>query len=220
MKYILLSLIGVFICSQEIAIPYQEKVYLHTDKPFYLVGDTIWLKGYLVNAQTHKESDVQSRFLYIELINRKNKVIQRKKIKEENGHFFNFISLEKDIEEADYQIRAYTNFMRNQGEEFFFTKQIPVYANTSSLLTANIEYDSEEADGKYIVITLLRKDGTPYANSRSIVPYAILSVLTQLGVITPEEACSLPRYHDKNLYNNHHAVVGRTELAFQLEQLC
>ena len=33
----------------------------------------------------------------------------------------------------------------------------------------------------------------------SIVPYAILSVLTQLGVITPEEACSLPRYHDKNL---------------------
>ena len=166
MKYILLSLIGVFICSQEIAIPYQEKVYLHTDKPFYLVGDTIWLKGYLVNAQTHKESDVQSRFLYIELINRKNKVIQRKKIKEENGHFFNFISLEKDIEEADYQIRAYTNFMRNQGEEFFFTKQIPVYANTSSLLTANIEYDSEEADGKYIVITLLRKDGTPYANSR------------------------------------------------------
>ena len=58
------------------------------------------------------------------------------------------------------------------------------------------------------------------AGASSIVPYAILSVLTQLGVITPEEACSLPRYHDKNLYNNHHAVVGRTELAFQLEQLC
>ena len=58
------------------------------------------------------------------------------------------------------------------------------------------------------------------AGSEGIVPYAILSVLTQLGVITPEEACSLPRYHDKNLYNNHHAVVGRTELAFQLEQLC
>ena len=30
----------------------------------------------------------------------------------------------------------------------------------------------------------------------------------------------LPRYHDKNLYNNHHAVVGRTELAFQLEPFC
>ena len=97
MKYILLSLIGVFICSQEIAIPYQEKVYLHTDKPFYLVGDTIWLKGYLVNAQTHKESDVQSRFLYIELINRKNKVIQRKKIKEENGRIYISVSNYADM---------------------------------------------------------------------------------------------------------------------------
>mgnify|MGYP000357659434 CR=1 FL=1 len=63
---------------------------------------------------------------------------------------------------------------------------------------------------KGIGIALKMEDG-----ASSIVPYAILSVLTQLGVITPEEACSLPRYHDKNLYNNHHAVVGRTELAFQ-----
>lgn len=61
---------------------------------------------------------------------------------------------------------------------------------------------------KGIGIALKMEDG-----ASSIVPYAILSVLTQLGVITPEEACSLPRYHDKNLYNNHHAVVGRTELA-------
>ena len=68
---------------------------------------------------------------------------------------------------------------------------------------------------KGIGIALKMEDG-----ASSIVPYAILSVLTQLGVITPEEACSLPRYHDKHLYNNHHAVVGRTELAFQLEQLC
>ena len=68
---------------------------------------------------------------------------------------------------------------------------------------------------KGIGIALKMEDG-----ASSIVPYAILSVLTQLGVITPEEACSLPRYHDKNLYNNHHAVVGRTELAFQLEPFC
>lgn len=32
----------------------QEKVYVHMDKPFYLVGDTIWMKGYLVDARTHR----------------------------------------------------------------------------------------------------------------------------------------------------------------------
>lgn len=63
-----------------------------------------------------------------------------------------------------------------------------------------------------IGIALKMEDG-----ASSIVPYAILSVLTQLGVITPEEACSLPSFQDRNLYNNHHAVVGCTELVFRLE---
>lgn len=146
--------------------PKQEKLYLHLDKPYYLTGDTIWLKGYLVDAQTHKTDDAGSRFIYVELIDRKNKVIQRKKIKEEHGSFSNLISLGKDVEEADYQIRAYTHFMRNQGEEFFFTKQVPVYANTTALLIANIEYEQNETGDKYAVVTLLRKAGVPYVNSR------------------------------------------------------
>ena len=84
--------------------PYQEKVYLHTDKPYYLKGDTIWLKGYLVDAQTHRMEDAQSRFLYVELINRKDKVVQRKKLKGDGGRFHNFLALGKDIEESEYQL--------------------------------------------------------------------------------------------------------------------
>lgn len=68
----------------------QEKIYIHIDKPFYLTGDTIWMKGYLVDAKTHKEQDVQSRFMYVELIDNKNKVLLRKKLKEENGIYRNF----------------------------------------------------------------------------------------------------------------------------------
>lgn len=60
----------------------QEKSYLHLDKPYYLTGDTIWLKGYLVDAVTHKE-EAMSRFLYVELINRKNQLCQRKKIRKD-----------------------------------------------------------------------------------------------------------------------------------------
>lgn len=68
----------------------QEKVYVHMDKPFYLVGDTIWMKGYLVDMRTHREQDARSRFLYVELISDKDKVLLRKKIMEENGIFRNF----------------------------------------------------------------------------------------------------------------------------------
>lgn len=58
------------IFTKNIASMPQEKSYLHIDKPYYLTGDTIWLKGYVVDAVTHKE-DAMSRYLYVELINRK-----------------------------------------------------------------------------------------------------------------------------------------------------
>lgn len=152
---------------------YQEKVYLHTDKPYYLKGDTIWLKGYLVDARTHRMQDAQSRFLYIELINRKNKVVQRKKLKGDGGRFHNFIALGKDIEESEYQLRAYTNYMRNAGEEFFFTQQISVYADAPSLLSTQVRYEKNNLGDDYVVITLLRREGTPYAGNR--VEYLIRS---------------------------------------------
>jgi|GEM_PF-3502841 len=45
----------------------QEKVYLHTDKPYYSAGEDIWFKTYLVNATTHLPY-TKSRFVYVELI--------------------------------------------------------------------------------------------------------------------------------------------------------
>ncbi|WP_332368313.1 hypothetical protein [Spirosoma telluris] len=44
-----------------------EKVYVHTDRNAYLIGETIWLKGYLMNGTTH-EADSISRVLYVDLV--------------------------------------------------------------------------------------------------------------------------------------------------------
>ncbi|MDR1897458.1 MAG: hypothetical protein LBR10_11775, partial [Prevotellaceae bacterium] len=41
-----------------------EKVYLHLDRHYYLSGDDIWFKAYLVDAQTNKLSPKSSRILY------------------------------------------------------------------------------------------------------------------------------------------------------------
>lgn len=143
----------------------QEKIYVQTDKPFYLMGDTIWMKGYLVDAQTHKEQDVQSRFMYVELISDKNKVLLRKKIMEEKGVFRNFFSLENDIPEGKYMLRAYTNYMRNEDESFFYTKQISVYESLSSLLVLKVRYESIK-ENRYAIVTLLQKNGEPYAGKQ------------------------------------------------------
>ena len=143
----------------------QEKIYIHTDKPFYLTGDTIWMKGYLVDAKTHKEQDVQSRFMYVELIDNKNKVLLRKKLKEENGIYRNFFSLESDIPEGQYMLRGYTNYMRNGDEAFFFTKQISVCEGLNSLLVLKVRYKANGGK-RHMVVTLLRRNGEPYAGKQ------------------------------------------------------
>ena len=44
-----------------------EKVYLHTDKDVYAIGDTIWFKCYVANNSLLSEYP-ESRFVYVELI--------------------------------------------------------------------------------------------------------------------------------------------------------
>ena len=45
----------------------QEKVYIHLDKPYYMAGETMWLKGYLLGATVHNIDSV-SGVLYVDLI--------------------------------------------------------------------------------------------------------------------------------------------------------
>ena len=43
---------------------YQEKIFLHTDKSFYLTGENLYFKAYLVNAVDHQPSDL-SKVIYV-----------------------------------------------------------------------------------------------------------------------------------------------------------
>ena len=136
----------------------QEKAYLHTDKPFYVIGDTIWLKGYLVDAQSHKERDTESNFLYVELIDRKDNVILRKKIKKGKGGFSNFFAI--------YALRAYTRLMQNESEERFFTKPIKIYNNIATSLYTSLRFETDKKNRLYAVVTLLTKNGEPHQKKR------------------------------------------------------
>lgn len=61
-----------------------EKVYLHTDRDFYFLGDTIWYKAYLLDGQSlSRVADTQN--LYIDLIDSKGKITQNQVLVCENG---------------------------------------------------------------------------------------------------------------------------------------
>lgn len=115
----------------------KEKVYLHTDHENYYTGDTIWLKGYLVESSGNKPSLISNN-LHVELINSKGIVINRHTLLSYQGLSYGEFSINDTLPSGIYQIRAYTNYMRNFQPDFFFTKNI----NISSPLIPSTENGS------------------------------------------------------------------------------
>lgn len=115
----------------------QEKLYLHFDKPFYAAGEDIWYKAYLVEASLHN-LDSQSRVVYVELLNDTKTILQRKAHYVAGGVTFGDLQLSDSLEQGNYFIRAYTNYMKNIGEDFFFVKEFSIL-NSNDNNTSKIE---------------------------------------------------------------------------------
>lgn len=117
----------------------QEKVYLQTDKPYYSAGEDIWFKAYLVNAST-LEPTALSQFVYVELIDKMDSVLSRVKIRKDSLGFSGYIKLKPEIAAGYYTLRAYTYWMQNVGNDFFFTKNILIGNNIDDRISSKIMY--------------------------------------------------------------------------------
>jgi TonB-dependent SusC/RagA subfamily outer membrane receptor len=104
-----------------------EKAYLHLDKPYYVTGDTLWFKAYLTEGSLHL-ADSASNLLYVDLIEQRsgrNTALKRVQMNGGTGHG-EFV-LADSLAPGAYTIRAYTNWMRNASEDFFFQKDVYVF---------------------------------------------------------------------------------------------
>lgn len=97
----------------------QEKIYLHTDKPYYALGDTIWFKGYLTIGSRHQLSAL-SGAVYVDLINQNDSLVQQLKLPVTSGMVMGNFILKDDYRQGSYRLRAYTQWMRNAGEDYFY----------------------------------------------------------------------------------------------------
>ncbi len=100
-----------------------EKVYLQTDRAYYSGGEDLWFSSYLVNAKSTSLT-ATSNTLYVELINPNAVVIDSKTIRMEEGLGKGDFKLKDTLQSGWYHIRAYTNWMRNFGDDFVFQKKI------------------------------------------------------------------------------------------------
>ena len=101
----------------------QEKVYLHTDKDFYVAGEDIWFKAYLMVGPYHIP-DTLSSVLYVELIHNDGTIIDRRNIHMLEGLGFGDFDLPFTIIPGEYILKAYTRYMQNYDPAFHFRKRI------------------------------------------------------------------------------------------------
>ncbi len=123
-----------------------EKIYVHTDRSYYLCGDILWFKIYVANGADNKLLAV-SKIAYVEVLNTQHQPVLQGKIAIEKGTGSGSFELPVSISSGNYELRAYTNWMKNDSADHYFKKIITIINTTqnpdSSLVHNNTKYFSQ-----------------------------------------------------------------------------
>jgi len=121
-----------------------EKVFLHLDKSEYAQAETIWMKSYLVAGAGHVPSPL-SKNIYVELLTDKGALVKRLILKSEEGLAKASFVIPRNQAQGQYYLRAYTNWMRNQDQSFFYNKKIRILSTSQAEELAKEEVDQAVA---------------------------------------------------------------------------
>jgi hypothetical protein len=142
------KLMGYAISAKEFGkmLP-QEKVYLHLDNTSYYQGDNLWFQAYVVTAERNKPS-MLSKTLYVELLNPGGTQVDKCVLPIVDGCCSGSFKLNKlPFYSGFYEIRAYTKYMLNFGQDVIYSRIIPIF-------------DKPQTDGNYSEMRMLKMDVT------------------------------------------------------------
>lgn len=87
--------------------------------------------------------DTTSRYVYAELVSPADSVMVRAKIRPVNAAYHGYLKIPEDAPEGAYDIRFYTRYMENLGEDYFFRKQIYIGDPLSALYRTEHKFTYE-----------------------------------------------------------------------------
>ena len=99
-----------------------------------MAGDTLWFRAHVVDASTHVPADA-SRYVYVDFrcvdktpVGTAAPAAQHYRILERDGVYAGYIPLPMTLESGNYELTAYTHFMRNLPHDYFFRQSVYVSA--------------------------------------------------------------------------------------------
>lgn len=152
-----------------------EKVYLHFDKPYYAVADTMWFKAYVTIEQNIPSP--LSKIIYVEVFNAKDSLVQTVKLPITNSVGYGNIPLNMGLyKQGNYYVRAYTLWMANFDSAFFFTKNIPIGEAIDKQLNTFISLSNEQVDKNIKTTAKIQfKDIAKKAYANKVVNWRVIS---------------------------------------------
>lgn len=172
-----------------------EKVYLHTDREIYVGGEDIWYSVFLVNAQNLKLINSSST-LYVELVsdNQMQTVISKQIIQLNNGRGFGDFKLRDSLPNGSYKLRAWTNWMRNFGDYFVFSKDIKVLksfevqlgAKIKNTTKSNVSTSETSINSQKINIRFFPEGGSLIEDNASIVAFKLMDDFNAVTEVSGE----------------------------------
>ncbi|MBC6109138.1 Ig-like domain-containing protein [Pedobacter sp. CCM 8938] len=143
-----------------------EKIYLHFDKPYYAVADTVWFKAYVTENQNFLSGI--SKIIYVDVINQHDSLIQTLKLPIVGGLAYGNFPLDQiNYKQGNYHIRAYTLWMLNFENPAFFNKTFFIGEAIDKELKTQISYKNTSTDKQEKIDARVQfKDANnkPYAN--------------------------------------------------------
>ncbi|WP_146198512.1 Plug domain-containing protein [Rhodohalobacter mucosus] len=114
----------------------RERVYLHTDRQWYVHGDRIWFSAFVTAGPQNLPSAISS-VLYVELFDPEGSLIERIPVRIESGRASGSLTFNNTEPEAGtYRIQAYTAWAKNFGESYIHKADIAVLSDEETDDTA------------------------------------------------------------------------------------
>ncbi|MCA0131412.1 hypothetical protein [Winogradskyella alexanderae] len=103
----------------------REVVYLHLNKSTYVKGENIGFTAYVLDKK-EKTPSMLTTNLYVSISDKNNNEIKQKLVKVTNGVASNIIKVDSLFSSGIYNVKAYTNYMRNFNEPNYYTEAIRI----------------------------------------------------------------------------------------------
>ncbi len=150
-----------------------ETIYLQFDKPFYKPGEDIWFNAYLLNSTTLKPSQISDVF-YVELIDPRGSVVSKLDLSASAGSGRGDFKLSTFAAGGIYTVRAYTQWMKNFGEESFYKRKLQIQAVIEPRLLMKVDFEKRAyGPGDTVVFRLDASDLDHAKIDKGVIHYTV-----------------------------------------------